>query len=372
MKKKIATLILAGILTCSVCSCGNNESEISDNAVNTETEDRKGGQTPEESRTETVWNETEEDPGENTQEETHESGTEISQGEEEGAFSFSDLVGLEFCFASGAGAWSTEMTVHGDGSFSGVYHDTDMGDGGDGYPNGTVYRCDFSGQFTQPVKINEYTYSMQIAEIDYVKEAGTEEIIDGVRYCYSDVYGLDGAKDILVYLPGAPLAELPEEFRSWVGYYDLAKMTETELPFYALNNEAQQYGFSSYDLVESLEERISSIEGEAASLEASIQNDVLTQMEYNEKTKELYDLWDAALNDVWNVLKQTQDEETMSALTVEEREWIAAKEQAVADAGAEYEGGSIQPMIVNQKAAELTKERVYELLEHLGIEGTES
>lgn len=368
MKRKIIALTLAGILACSVCSCGNNESEKADQVSGMES--TVGGQTSEESRTETAWNETEEIPGEDTQEETHKGGTEISQGGEEGVFSFSDLVGIEFCFASGAGAWSTEMTVHGDGSFSGVYHDTDMGSAGDGYPNGTVYYCDFSGQFTQPVKINEYTFSMQIAEIDYVKEAGTEEIIDGVKYCYSEAYGLDGAKDILIYLPGAPLAELPEEFLSWVGYFDLAKTTEAKLSFYALNNEAQQYGFSSYDLVESLKERISSIEGEAASLEASIQNDALTQTEYNEKTKELYDLWDAALNDVWSVLKQTQDQETMSALTVEEREWIAAKEQAVAEAGAEYEGGSMQQMAVNQKAAELTKERVYELLELLGIEGT--
>lgn len=71
--------------------------------------------------------------------------------------------------------------------------------------------------------------------------------------------------------------------------------------------------------------------------ENSIRNDSLTQTEYNEKTQELYELWDYALNDVWNVLKQTQDTETMNALT-----------------------------------AELTKARVYELLKLLGIEGTES
>ena len=35
------------------------------------------------------------------------------------------------------------------------------------------------------------------------------------------------------------------------------------------------------------------------------------------------------------------------------------------DAGALYEGGSMQPMVISQKAAELTKERVYQLLEYL-------
>lgn len=356
MKKKIAGLILCAAVVFSVCSCGNkNSTESGRTEAGTEEEAQSA-----EGTTETA------------KEETEESRTEAVQGEEEGAFSFSDLAGLEFCFASGAGAWSTEMTVHDDGSFSGIYHDTDMGSAGDGYPNGTVYRCDFSGQFTQPVKINEYTYSMQIAEIDYVKEAGTEEIIDGVKYCYSEVYGLDDAKDILIYLPGAPLAELPEEFRSWVGYYDLSGTTDTELPFYGLYNETGQCGFSSYNVVENLKERMNYTEEEAASLENSIRNDSLTQTEYNEKTQELYELWDYALNDVWNVLKQTQDTETMNALTVEERDWIAAKEQAVDEAGAEYEGGSMQQMVRNQKAAELTKERVYELLKLLGIESREA
>ena len=55
----------------------------------------------------------------------------------------------------------------------------------------------------------------------------------------------------------------------------------------------------------------------------------------------------------------------MEALTVEERRWIEQKEAAVAEAGAEFEGGSMQPMIMNDKAAELTKARLYELLKLL-------
>ena len=50
--------------------------------------------------------------------------------------------------------------------------------------------------------------------MDYEKEPGTEEIIDGILYRYSDVYGLEDAEDILIYLPGAPLEKLPQEFRS--------------------------------------------------------------------------------------------------------------------------------------------------------------
>lgn len=71
------------------------------------------------------------------------------------------------------------------------------------------------------------------------------------------------------------------------------------------------------------------------------------------------------LNDLWRVLKRTLDTEQMNALTDEQRAWIAEKEQSVADAGAEYEGGSMQPMVMNLRAAEMTKERVYELMEYL-------
>ncbi len=110
---------------------------------------------------------------------------------------------------------------------------------------------------------------------------------------------------------------------------------------------------------------IISTEQEVAILENSIKNDMLTQIEYNEKTKQLYELWDFALNKIWGILKETLEEEDMSQLTIEEREWIAFKEQEVAKAGVGYEGGSMQPMIMNQKAAEMTKERVYELIELL-------
>ena len=55
----------------------------------------------------------------------------------------------------------------------------------------------------------------------------------------------------------------------------------------------------------------------------------------------------------------------MKGLTAEQLEWIALKEEEMAKAGAEYEGGSMQAMVVNQTAAEMTRVRVYELMEKL-------
>lgn len=51
---------------------------------------------------------------------------------------------------------------------------------------------------------NDYTYSMGIAEISYEKEAGTEEVIDGIQYYYTAPYGLEDTEELLLYLPGAP------------------------------------------------------------------------------------------------------------------------------------------------------------------------
>ena len=89
---------------------------------------------------------------------------------------------------------------------------------------------------------------MQIAEINYGEEPGTEEIKDFMLYCYSDAYGREGAQEILIYLPGTPLSELSEEFRNWIGYFDLAEAEDDKLPFYALNVKPDEYGFTSYDI----------------------------------------------------------------------------------------------------------------------------
>ena len=55
----------------------------------------------------------------------------------------------------------------------------------------------------------------------------------------------------------------------------------------------------------------------------------------------------------------------MEQLTKEERQWIKKKEQAVKEAGKEAEGGSLQPLLENTEAAQLTRERVYELADIL-------
>lgn len=44
---------------------------------------------------------------------------------------------------------------------------------------------------------------------------------------------------------------------------------------------------------------------------------------------------------------------------------ISNKENAIEQAGLEYDGGTMRPMVENQTGADLTKQRVYELSQYL-------
>ena len=280
-------------------------------------------------------------------------------------FSFADVSNREFWFGSGVGGWCTVLYIHEDGTFEGTYHDSEMGDIGEEYPNGSMYLSNFTGKFSNPEKVNNYTYSFRIEELKLGQETETEEIIEGVRYIYSDPYGLDEAENILIYLPEAPIGELPEEFMTWVRQA-LTDGAE-KLPFYALYNETPGYGFSSSALTvtyETVKRELEDVEEAVKSLENKIQTEELTQLELNETTAEIYRLWDDELNQIWGYLKSELDGETIEQITEEEQEWITYKENEISKAGADYEGGSIQAMIENEKGAELTKARVYELAEY--------
>lgn len=272
---------------------------------------------------------------------------------------FSDFKNLEFYFSSGAGGWRTILTIQEDGSFFGQYSDSDMG-------AGRYYVSNFSGQFAEPEKVNDYTYTMQILELTYAEKIGSEEQKGETLYIYDEAYGIAGAKEILVYLPKAPLEELPENYKNWVNSeISMTGDEVTGLPFYGLYNEAEECGFSSYDIAENLCKFIEAQKKLAVSVEDSLINDALNQRDMNDLAYQLYEIWDVTLNEEWSVLKQVLDADTMEGLLEEQREWIAYKEQAIQALVDEVGGGSIASLLVNQRAAKLTKFRVYELLDYV-------
>jgi hypothetical protein len=151
---------------------------------------------------------------------------------------------IVFYFSSGAGAWRTEVTVNADGTFSGCYQDSDMGDVSGGYPNGTRYECYFNGEFTDIQKVNDYEYSMKMDDLNINGAVGEERIEDGVRVVVSEPYGFDDADAFFLYLPGRPTEDLPGAFIGWVGPVAWSD-TPAALPFFGLYNVGGGQGFRS-------------------------------------------------------------------------------------------------------------------------------
>lgn len=122
----------------------------------------------------------------------------------------------------------------------------------------------------------------------------------------------------------------------------------------------------NYDIQIMLEEA----EAQAADLEKKLYEDAsLTQADMNEISYEISIVWDELLNEIWSILNQSMDEETKAELLEEQRAWITEKEAEVKQVGEEA-GGSIAALLCNQRAAQLTRVRVYELANYLGYEGT--
>ena len=146
-----------------------------------------------------------------------------------------------FLFASGAGAWRTELSIAPDGSFTGAYTDTNAG--WEGHP-AEQYYCNFSGQFSEPVQVDEFVWSVTVEALELEDTPGETTYVkaDNLNRIASTPYGLENAKEVLIYLPGAAAEDLPEMFRNWTH-----APAEGVLDFYGLYNVEEELGFSGYD-----------------------------------------------------------------------------------------------------------------------------
>ena len=150
----------------------------------------------------------------------------------------------EFVFSSGAGGWGTYLTIEADGSFTGEYHDSEMGDQGEGYPRGTVYICGFEGKFTEPEKVSDHIYSMKLDTLTVYESAGKEYIENEIRYIVSEPHGMENGELFYIYLPGAAIADLPEGFLSWT-HIDTDIRQTLPSGFWGIYNEGGEAGFTA-------------------------------------------------------------------------------------------------------------------------------
>ena len=158
---------------------------------------------------------------------------------------FSKIQGKWFEFSSGVGAWSTELIMAENGAFSGNFHDSEMGETGEGYPNGTVYGCTFHGQFSDPEKVDETTWKVKI-KVEMDEGQVPEAIEDQIRYVTAPPYGLEKAETVMIHETGTPIEKLPEGFMSWSHMQEVDPDAKT-LPYYGIWNETDDAGFVSID-----------------------------------------------------------------------------------------------------------------------------
>lgn len=170
---------------------------------------------------------------------------------------------LEMMFCSGAGGWQTMLNLYPDGSFTGVYRDSDMGSYSDSYPNGIEYICRFHGSFKDIVQLSDASWSMTLDNlvVDTKHETGEEWILDGTLYIASNPYGFSDANGnmpkenarFILYSPEAqghaPGTELygAIEFQSWQPERREYLDSNDTLGCYGLHNLDTGYGFFSLD-----------------------------------------------------------------------------------------------------------------------------
>ena len=138
-------------------------------------------------------------------------------GDADGGDVLGGLEDKQFALSSGAGGWGTTLTFGAGGSFRGKYHDSNLGETGADYPNGTEYRCVFDGVFSDPKATDDREYTLTLKEFNIGRSSG-ETIRDGVLIKYSDPYGMEDlapGDTVRLLLPGYPLSKLNEEQRSW-------------------------------------------------------------------------------------------------------------------------------------------------------------
>ncbi|MGI5963815.1 MAG: M56 family metallopeptidase [Lawsonibacter sp.] len=149
-------------------------------------------------------------------------------------------VHLQFC--SGAGAWTTNLTLYSDGTFQGEYHDSDFD---------IVYLCTFRGRFGQIQQYHGHTYCLTLEELENTTghSVGQKWTEDGVHFIASEPYGLEEGTEFLFYTPEVPTEELSSQFLSWFnGAYQKKEELQAGtglLSYYGLYNRLPGYGFFS-------------------------------------------------------------------------------------------------------------------------------
>lgn len=158
---------------------------------------------------------------------------------------FETLAGMEWEFASGVGGWSTDLRILPDGSFSGEYHDSEMGDSAEEYPDGTVYLCSFTGQMSVKEQAEDGAWIIRVDRLKTDESQEAEYIDGGIRYLAAEPYGLSEGDEMRLYRPGTPVNVFSEDMLFWAHVLDQVD-PPYELENWFLCSEKNSSGFVGY------------------------------------------------------------------------------------------------------------------------------
>ncbi len=127
-----------------------------------------------------------------------------------------------YYFQSGVGNWYTYIELYSDGTFTGSYSDTNLGESGNGY-NFTTYYNEFSGCFDGPHSSGSYSYGAHVKQLKLKYKVGNSEIKTDqygqkIRYVYSNPSGISEGDFFSLYVEGTPTNMLPNDFSQYVMY----------------------------------------------------------------------------------------------------------------------------------------------------------
>ncbi len=159
-------------------------------------------------------------------------------------FSFDQVADLVFDYSSGAGGWGEELFIEKDGSFTINYHDSEMGESGDDYPDGTVYESFCHGQLSVDSKNGVNSWILKVDSLEMDNKDGEERIEDGIRYVTTEPAGLKEGDTLDLFCPGYPVKALPEGYLFWA-HLNVYDPQPEELPFYGIYNAGQESGYVS-------------------------------------------------------------------------------------------------------------------------------
>lgn len=220
MSKKL--LLLSSLLALTACGTDN---ELTEN------------EEPEEPDTEIIEEQEEVTPAEESEEVEEPEEIVTDEVNNEVQWIYNELTGKSFIFSSGAGAWRTAFTFTDNGEFSGTYSDANGAE---------IFVSEFNGQFTINEEIDEFTYLLDLANLEITSKTGKEEQDGDMTITYVDEpHGFpSGSSTFELYLPYKPKSEVSNEYLSWV--HGQANNGREFLNSFGLYNVNHEFGMEEF------------------------------------------------------------------------------------------------------------------------------